>query len=135
MAKLRKMVTYTTYRWEETEELTTEQIKKWKSEDEDLQEEVLDEVEYEEHPPQFSPSVFYPESTETKLKDDTYVGGQGFRPSTTTVMNSSGTNGGFKDSVPDGDTDEWEETQDVIGVTSAYGNHSEVADFAPIPYE
>ena len=47
MAKLRKMVTYTTYRWEETEELTTEQIKKWKSEDEDLQEEVLDEVDFE----------------------------------------------------------------------------------------
>ena len=47
MAKLRKMVTYTTYRWEETEELTTEQIKKWKSEDEELQEEVLDEVDFE----------------------------------------------------------------------------------------
>ena len=47
MAKLRKMVTYTTYRWEETEELTTEQIKKWKSENEDLQEEVLDEVDFE----------------------------------------------------------------------------------------
>lgn len=47
MVKLRKMVTYTTYRWEETEELTTEQIKKWKSEDEDLQEEVLDEVDFE----------------------------------------------------------------------------------------
>ena len=47
MAKLRKMVTYTDYRWEETEDLTPEQIKKWKSEDEDLQEEVLDEVEFE----------------------------------------------------------------------------------------
>ena len=47
MAKLRKMVTYTDYRWEETEELTLEQIKKWKSEDEDLQEEVLDEVEFD----------------------------------------------------------------------------------------
>ena len=47
MAKLRKMVTYTTYRWEETEELTTEQIKKWKSENENLQEEVLDEVDFE----------------------------------------------------------------------------------------
>ena len=31
MAKLRKMVTYTDYRWEETEDLTPEQIKKWKS--------------------------------------------------------------------------------------------------------
>lgn len=28
MAKLRKMVTYTDYRWEETEELTPEQIEK-----------------------------------------------------------------------------------------------------------
>jgi hypothetical protein len=27
MAKLRKMVTYTDYRWEETEELTPEQLK------------------------------------------------------------------------------------------------------------
>ncbi len=47
MAKLRKMVTYTDYRWEETEDLTPEQIEKWKSGDEDLQEEVLDEVEFQ----------------------------------------------------------------------------------------
>ena len=47
MAKIRKMVTYTDYRWEETEELTPEQVEKWKSGDEDLQEEVLDEVEFE----------------------------------------------------------------------------------------
>ncbi len=47
MAKLRKLVTYTDYRWEETEELTPEQLEKWKSEDEDLQEEVLEEVEFE----------------------------------------------------------------------------------------
>jgi hypothetical protein len=47
MAKLRKLVTYTDYRWEETEDLTPEQIEKWKSGDEDLQEEVLDEVEFE----------------------------------------------------------------------------------------
>ena len=47
MAKLRKMVTYTDYRWEETEELTPEQVEKWKSGDEDLQEEVLDEVEFD----------------------------------------------------------------------------------------
>jgi len=47
MAILRKMVTYTDYRWEETEELTPEQIEKWKSGDEDLQEEVLDEVDFE----------------------------------------------------------------------------------------
>ena len=47
MAKLRRRVIYTDIRWEETEPLTEEQIKKWKSEDEDLQEEVLDEVEFE----------------------------------------------------------------------------------------
>lgn len=47
MAKLRKVVTYTDYRWEETEELTPEQIVKWKSGDEELQEEVLEEVEFE----------------------------------------------------------------------------------------
>ena len=47
MPKLRKLVTYTDYRWEETEELTHEQLEKWKSGDEDLQEEVLDEVEFE----------------------------------------------------------------------------------------
>ena len=41
------MVTYTDYRWEETEELTPEQVEKWKSEDEDLQDEVLDEVEFD----------------------------------------------------------------------------------------
>tara|TARA_B110000977_G_scaffold55644_1_gene75833 strand:+ start:195 stop:392 length:198 start_codon:yes stop_codon:yes gene_type:complete len=47
MAKLRKRVIYTTIRWEETEELTPEQLVKWKSEDEDLQEEVIDEVEFD----------------------------------------------------------------------------------------
>ncbi len=47
MAILRKLVTYTDYRWEETEKLTPEQIKKWKTEDEGLQEEVMDEVEFE----------------------------------------------------------------------------------------
>ena len=47
MAKLRKLVTYTDYRWEETEELTPEQLEKWKSGDEDSREEVLDEVDFE----------------------------------------------------------------------------------------
>ena len=47
MAKLRRRVIYTTVRWEETDPLTEEQIKKWKSEDEDLQDEVMDEVEFE----------------------------------------------------------------------------------------
>jgi len=47
MAKLRRKVIYTTVRWEETDPLTEEQIKKWKSEDGDLQDEVMDEVEFE----------------------------------------------------------------------------------------
>jgi len=47
MAKLRRRVIYTTIRWEETDPLTEEQIKKWKSEDEDLQEEVMDEVDFD----------------------------------------------------------------------------------------
>ena len=47
MAKLRRRVIYTDIRWEETEPLTEEQIKKWKSEDEDLQDEVMDEVEFD----------------------------------------------------------------------------------------
>ena len=47
MAKLRRRVIYTNIRWEETDPLTEEQIKKWKSEDEDLQEEVMDEVEFD----------------------------------------------------------------------------------------
>jgi hypothetical protein len=47
MAKLRRRVIYTDIRWEETEPLTEEQIKKWKSEDRDLQDEVMDEVEFD----------------------------------------------------------------------------------------
>lgn len=47
MAKLRRRVIYTDIRWEETEPLTEEQIKKWKSEDEELQEEVMDEVDFD----------------------------------------------------------------------------------------
>lgn len=47
MARLKRMVTYTDYRWEQTDELTAEQLKKWKSEDEELREEVMDEVEFE----------------------------------------------------------------------------------------
>ena len=47
MAILRKLVTYTDYRWEETEKLTPEQIEKWKSGDGLKQDEVLDEVEFE----------------------------------------------------------------------------------------
>ena len=47
MAKLRRRVIYTDIRWEETDPLTEEQIKKWKSEDEELQEEVMDELEFD----------------------------------------------------------------------------------------
>ena len=47
MAKLRRRVIYTDIRWEETDPLTEEQIKKWKSEDEELQDEVMDEVDFE----------------------------------------------------------------------------------------
>lgn len=47
MAKLRRRVIYTDIRWEETEPLTEEQIIKWKSEDEELQEEVMDEVDFD----------------------------------------------------------------------------------------
>ena len=47
MAKLRRRVIYTTIRWEETEPLTEEQIKNWKSGDEELQDEIIDEVEFD----------------------------------------------------------------------------------------
>ena len=47
MAKLRRKVIYTTVRWEETDPLTEEQIKNWKSGDEELQDEIMDEVEFE----------------------------------------------------------------------------------------
>jgi hypothetical protein len=47
MAKLRRRVIYTDIRWEETEPLTEEQITKWKSEDEELQDEVMDEVDFD----------------------------------------------------------------------------------------
>ena len=47
MAKLRRRVIYTNVRWEETDPLTPEQIEKWKTEDYDIQEEVMDEVEFE----------------------------------------------------------------------------------------
>jgi len=47
MAKLRRRVIYTTIRWEETDPLTEEQVKNWKSEDEELQDEIMDEVEFE----------------------------------------------------------------------------------------
>ena len=47
MAKLKRRVIVTTVRYEETEELTEQQIQNWKSENDELQEEVMDEVEFE----------------------------------------------------------------------------------------
>ena len=47
MAILRRRVIVTTIRWEDTEELTEEQIALWKSEDEDNQEKVLEEVYFD----------------------------------------------------------------------------------------
>ena len=47
MAKLRRRVIYTDIRWEETDPLTEEQIKKWKSNNDALQEEVMDEVDFD----------------------------------------------------------------------------------------
>ena len=47
MAKLRRKVIITTIRYEETEELTPMQIDLWKTEDEDIQYEILDEVEFD----------------------------------------------------------------------------------------
>jgi hypothetical protein len=44
MAKLRRKVIITTVRWEDTEELTEDQVKRWKSGDDDIQYEVHDEV-------------------------------------------------------------------------------------------
>ena len=42
MAKLTRRVIVTTVRYEETEELTEQQIQNWKSEDDDLKQEVID---------------------------------------------------------------------------------------------
>ena len=47
MAKLKRKVIVTTVRYEETEELTEQQIKNWESENDELQEEIMDEVEFE----------------------------------------------------------------------------------------
>ena len=47
MAKLKRRVIVTTVRYEETEELTEQQIQNWKSEDDDLQQEVMDEVDFD----------------------------------------------------------------------------------------
>ena len=44
MAKLRRKVIITTVRWEDTEELTEDQVKRWKSGNDGLQDEVHEEV-------------------------------------------------------------------------------------------
>ena len=64
MAKLRRRVIYTDIRWEETDPLTEEQIKKWKSEEEDLRDEVMDEVEFELSHDKTIDDVDYPELIE-----------------------------------------------------------------------
>jgi hypothetical protein len=46
MAKLRRRVIITTIRFEETEELTPQQVELWKTDDYDTQEEVMDEVDF-----------------------------------------------------------------------------------------
>ena len=43
----RRKVIVTTVRYEETEELTEQQIQNWESENDELQEEIMDEVEFE----------------------------------------------------------------------------------------
>ena len=47
MAKLTRVVTVTTIRYEETEELTDNQVKLWESDDYGIQEELMDELEFE----------------------------------------------------------------------------------------
>jgi len=44
MAKLRRKVIVTTIRWEETEDLTEDQVKRWKTGDEEIQEQVNEEL-------------------------------------------------------------------------------------------
>lgn len=64
MAKLKRRVIVTTVRYEETEELTEQQIKNWESEDEELQEEVMDEVEFELVHDKVMEDTDWPELTE-----------------------------------------------------------------------
>ena len=64
MAKLKRRVIVTTVRYEETEELTEQQIQNWESEDEELQEEVMDEVEFELVHDKVMEDTDWPELTE-----------------------------------------------------------------------
>ena len=47
MARLRRQVIITTVRWEETEPLTEEQLMNWESNDWELQDRVMEEVEFD----------------------------------------------------------------------------------------
>ena len=47
MARLRRQVVITTVRWEETEPLTEEQLMNWESNDWELQDRIMDEVEFD----------------------------------------------------------------------------------------
>ena len=47
MARLRRQVVITTVRWEETEPLTEEQLMNWESNDWELQDRVMEEVEFD----------------------------------------------------------------------------------------
>ena len=47
MARLRRQVIVTTVRWEETEQLTEQQIMNWESNDWELQDRVMEEVEFD----------------------------------------------------------------------------------------
>ncbi len=47
MARLRRQVIVTTVRWEETEPLTEEQIMNWESNDWELQDRIMEEVEFD----------------------------------------------------------------------------------------
>ena len=46
MAKLTRTVNYANFRWEEYI-LTEEEVKKWKTGDEDLQQEIIDDVDWD----------------------------------------------------------------------------------------
>ena len=64
MAKLKRKVIVTTVRYEETEELTEQQIQNWESENDELQEEVMDEVEFELVHDKVMEDTDWPELTE-----------------------------------------------------------------------
>ena len=64
MAKLKRRVSVTTVRYEETEELTEQQVENWKSQLDELQEEVMDEVDFELVHDKVMEDTDWPELTE-----------------------------------------------------------------------